>query len=657
MVLNIEKSKQLLAKLDKAVVGGKLNKDDVLVKAREVISFDVEELGLGEEAESLQTIGDLMSLINQRILACLDKSAEGSETATGFKAVDVFSMLESIRTGGAVEVPDSFLRFFIDQGLLDHMSHEDFRLLEAESRLLTTQVSEDGEPLRSAIGKRNQLKKALFSVWHHLFIDKTTLVQETTECERLKGEIMRLKTAIEDANKRIEELRARISGFQETPVGFVRFTEKGSARDAQLLARLPRLGGISYGVIDAEIEKIDKSLNARYERYFAIYSKLVEMGFEQPNTEVVDYAVALSTAEGAVEEVLERASVINNYLYENGWKSYDRLKIVASVVRQKGDIQELKAKLGEVFGVLVTKAGFSNGSRRGYYTWQVASQIIGISGGTAEDKHTRCLELVQALDKREWKAGTPITNFIAAALAKMHGEPEELAENFRNFEKELVTAGIWDCRGSGIAALILMSRGGKKDAKIRRFIETFKQYDKSVSYRGKEEGYSEAARLSLMPGSFSENLLWIDMLIARFTKEGCRNNLRKRALSLMDNGWRDLMAEFVQGYQAYVPPSASELSDVSSDSDFMMMMVCYMFLADMFDVNVHFDGDLPSLDFAPGGGEFSGAGVDPVADGVFSNGFDGLDSSIMDVGGIDVGGIGIGGGDFAGDGGWLGGGD
>ncbi|KYK25464.1 hypothetical protein AYK26_06015 [Euryarchaeota archaeon SM23-78] len=479
----------------------------------------------------------------------------------------VFQILNQLDKTEQVELEKKDVSFLEKNGLILFLREPEYRRNNSNiSRIpsLEKQLENCENAANHYKNSMDYLGNNLKSGWHRFWWNKIKKEPEKIKKEEIDFEYTKVmykketkkKEQLENQIAKLNELKKGLEGYVETNQGFMKLTEQSSERIRQLSARMPRLEGVSYNDFVKELEQIWQSVQKRYERFKKMYDFMVEKGFEK-ESEVIDCALALSNLEGRIENIYNRAMVINNYLYNNDWDSYDRLRIVSAVATQKGRIDQLKDHLKEMFIIMV-----NDEHKKTYSTWGEAAAIIRIPQGDAKAKYERFDKMCDELHKLGWSDRSAETCYIAAHLARREGKESIIAKNHRKLEKKLIEeAGIKDSTESGIAALILMNAKesmDKKAANFKQAFETMQEY----GWKNENEYYAAAAGTCLMPGSIEENVQLLDKVYAMLKKDEFKYNLTNRALKIISGGYRNILN------QKILPPSYLISSSITFESDY-----------------------------------------------------------------------------------------
>ena len=442
---------------------------------------------------------------------------------------EVYQVLSGIKPEERVRLPDDVVTFLRDNGLLEDLSTSRYQdrvfevgkvpQLEKDGTTLDDSIERDKERLSKL---RDKYGKTEFSLCNWPAIERffTTPGKKEKELE----EIARLELSIPADERKRAGLKTRVSdlkaqgedlkSYSEIAGGYCRVSEQGQNRRDQIEARQSRLQGVDFAEFGQEISTVEDAIQKRFDRFLETHNLLIQLGFKKGDRDVVRFASALSMQEGEVKDIVDRASVVNNYLYNHKWTDYDRLAIVSAVSSQPGDIQDLTKQLEQVY-----LAMRSDNHSQSYGTWLEAAEIMRIKGADEKEKYKRFCEVKAALDKRQWQGRSHETCYITAILAQQDGDPETIAEQFRNLELKLVESGRNDCIESGIASLILITGQGTLEERAKRFNDTFLAMQK-YGWQKSASNYGTDAILSLMPGTSAENPQLLKQTMNFLVKKG-----------------------------------------------------------------------------------------------------------------------------------------
>lgn len=456
-------------------------------------------------------------------------------------AKQAYRILDVLSKGKSPHLEDDSVSFLRENHLIQAITEKDYQKRHSDSRrleIVARELEECRQNTERYRAKAASLRRKVDSGWHKLWTSAINELREKNELSAAEADFKSSSEKFgrtESEMKKLEQAVVDIDNYIKIPGGYARISKFGAEMTERLGRALPRLKDISYEKFDKEFWEVNQAIEKKYSRGLSFYSALVKEGFSK-YSEVVQFGLALSNMGGDFQEIYKRAMVINNYLYNQKWTSYERLPIVSAVAAQEGDIHKLKDAMVEMFLLLIEK-----GNSKGYATWSEAAACLKIKGSSAMEKFERYDRLQDALNERQWGRGTAATCYIASNLAQKEEDVVALAEQFRNLEKKIVERGRNDCIQSGIAALMLMDYEGTPDEKADRFNETFMAmcrygWEKDTKY------YAAAGIVSLVPWTVEENVKWLDDITERLKKEGY-SNVTDIALPIICGGFRQAFKE------------------------------------------------------------------------------------------------------------------
>jgi hypothetical protein len=455
----------------------------------------------------------------------------------------VLQVLTSIVKKTDADVLSDELLFLTEKGLVSLVSLDEYQLKSEDLKNLAIRRQElsHAKVLRTGFKKTTgDLQDGLDSGWHTFWSKKSTIAAEKVElekCNQLMAENQAKIDQLEVEISRLEKLEGELEECIRLRDSYVALSENGNHLLPFLAAGISKAENRPYEEFEKAFLLMEAAIRSRCERFLEMYKYLRSNGFNS-DSKVIQTALSLSGLDGTVEEVWEKAKVVNDFFYEHDWRSYDRLRIVSSVTSLPGDIHELRDKLEEIFRVM-TQGGHS----KCYATWSEAAALLKIPSGDAEEKYRRYEDMREALAKRGWRKGSSASCIIAANLSQRSGEPESIAEEFRTLEKKLVERGRNDSIESGIASLILMGMKGTLDERADRFVEVF-QAMKARSW-GSTDDYPAAAVLTLTPGTPEENVLRLAQTRKWLRDNGFSNDLNMRSATLVAGCFRDFAKQYL----------------------------------------------------------------------------------------------------------------
>jgi hypothetical protein len=495
-------------------------------------------------------------------------------------ADQVYQILNSVSLGNKVSIDRALCQSLHEKGLVYYMPSSDYsrKMDELKELPLAIQAIEhlNGTMAKNkeALAKISEQQGSKLYKAASYFKKQADVLAEEGKKTALEEEIEKETTMlgkVTSEKDRLEALTKEMEGYSGANEGYLKITDLGRKKAKLLAARVERLGSSTYDAFENEITIVGKAIDERYQRFMKFYSYLVEQGFQKDN-QVVQYALSLSCNEGTIEELYNRSGVINTYLYNNKWQSYERLRIVSMVSAQKGDIEKLKKHLEEIFLIMI-----NDGHEKCYSTWAEAAGIMRIEGKSAAEKYRRFEDMRNALDARQWAKGKASTCYIAANLSQKKGDPENIAEEFRTLENKLVEKGRDDSVESGMAALVLLDGKGTLDERVDRFTLAFETMHK-YGWKKERTYYAAAAIVSLMPGTVEENVLWLDEVTERLKADGYTHDITGRGLSIISGGFSQLLKQEVPSFG-----SSSHSSNYSSDHSSSGFNLSYGLLGDLAD--------------------------------------------------------------------------
>jgi len=453
-------------------------------------------------------------------------------------ASQVYQAVEAIGEGRSFVLDRGLYEFFQRGTLVEILSAEDYVLRTSQiSRLPMVQqnIVQLGDQLARVRAEYDEADTKLGSWLHRQFTHRDKLFDE-------EGQKMKLRKAIdstgarisglEQEKERLHEVEESVKGYVDGNIGYARMiaNDQNERRLEQLKARRDRLGQMTFSDFEQEAEAVGAAIDSYYKRFKSFYDHLVkEDGFDE-ESEVADFALALSAIDGDVETVSERADVINSYLYKKGHEGYDRLKAVALIAQQKGEIGQLRKDALGVFSRMI-EAEHDDSCE----TWQDAANIIKIRGKNADEKYSRAEKVMEDLEEFNWQRDDE-SYLIAEVLAQKEGDASQVAREFDNLEEKLTED---HCVASGLAALILMNSAKPTEDKVTRFKQVLSEMPDS-GWNDSTTYYPVAAALSLMPGCVQENVMWLDEITERLDEDDLGSNVTSRALHILQGGLREL---------------------------------------------------------------------------------------------------------------------
>lgn len=353
------------------------------------------------------------------------------------------------------------------------------------------------------------LDAKLASLWHRFWsgvthCGHTELNAEKQECESIARRISMAKANVELLETKRKQLQARVDQYSKfRPCGnddYCAITDEGVRMHRTLQAALPRLEGIDIEMFVSERDQLWHKIHERLDKINVALKYLKSIGFSN-DRRVRRFASSIAAADDSPEEIWQRAKIVNDYLYNKEWQSYNRLQIASTVMRYEGNTEQLRDDLVETFLIMV-----NDGHSRCYGTWWEAANVMRFPGQTLKDRYSRFEALQQELGKRQWRARSSATGYIAVHLGRQEGTPAELADKFRELEKAIVATGRNDCVESGIAAVILLDTPGSDAEKAERFTSAFEAIQQH-GWAKRTDRYPVAAVVAAMPGTVEENAL------------------------------------------------------------------------------------------------------------------------------------------------------
>ncbi|NOQ68414.1 hypothetical protein GQ568_03155, partial [Patescibacteria group bacterium] len=485
-------------------------------KFYEDIIDDSDEDGLKEQSKSRQEIDKEINVNEKAVKSDSEEekqSKESVEKGEKMQSNEVFAIIKSLESGALPELNEDEIGFLQERGLIDVKDTSGYEKMQQDTKGLNSaneQLRNSELSVVECKEKIRELEKELNSKWHKYLISKKSFENKESEFSTEKENLEELLENIkknEKEKKRLEELKNEIGNYIYDDIStYIKLSSKGKERIKQLSVRQSRIKGVDYDEFEEEFELISQRIQAKYNKFkemrgFLAKKDLIEGGSIYKDLRYTELAFSLSTTEENKEEMYEKVKVIDDYLFEKGYKEGDhRLKIISTVVIQEGDINELKNVLADIFSILV-KNGYSNTIS----TLADASEIIKICGKTAQEKCERFDKMQNELTKKGWQEDNIATRYISINLMQKEGDEVEIANEFDALEKKITEKGIEDSIEAGIVAEILTNAQGTLDEKAERFIKTFKTMCK---YKWGEiaSDYTSAAIISLLPGTVEENV-------------------------------------------------------------------------------------------------------------------------------------------------------
>ncbi|MFA6097743.1 MAG: hypothetical protein WC788_09055 [Candidatus Paceibacterota bacterium] len=457
-------------------------------------------------------------------------------------STNILSILDNLEKKAFFELDDIESTFLESHGLVKTVSFYEYMAMQDEAKKLPGILeSFNRKMIRKKESEKviNDLERKLTSKWHKMTTSKQKLSEEEASLRSEKPKLAALASETEKIGtekERLEKIKAETAGYSKTSGGYAMLLDKGKERLKQLRVGSSRLENVLFESFEQELEKINQEIDARYKRFRSMHELLIKEGFNNTR-KVIHFAISLSALPDDEENIYRRAGVINDYLYNKGWTSYQRLRIASLVAVQEGDIDKLRDELGEILTLMV-----DDGHSKSYSTWSEAALIMKIRENSPIEKYQRFNRMREEFFKKGWQIGSAATCFISANMAQMEGQETEIASQVDALEKNIISKGRTDSVESGITAMILMNARGSVSERGDRFNETFE----TMVRKGWEEdtsNYAAAAIVSILPGTIEENILLLDEVRKRLEKDGFTSELTNRAAVIVAGGMKELFRQ------------------------------------------------------------------------------------------------------------------
>lgn len=440
------------------------------------------------------------------------RSASQPEHASELKAETIHTLLKDLLENKSPRLTEISRDLLLHLVCIEEVSASDKIQWEKEVHAAKERKSRNYPRLTRDRGELKddieKLEKGLKSRLHRWTSWKSTLEKERDslaekrdELAGVNGEIKELDIAISDTEKVRSKLEALVAykgqSFQKT--------DRAKPLCELFDALGSELSSVNLTEVLSRFKKSTEALIGCFERLNETYEYLVnEAGFDE-DLKVAELALTLSFLKGEPKETAERARVINDYLSNQGWTTYDRLRVVTSAAALPGSIEEIKKEISEIYELLLEDGHDSSCGTLGN-----AVLCIKIPGSDPEEKFDRMTKLATLLCSIGWDEEAESTYTVAAALACIPGKPRKIVKDFDALEDALLEFGFpeEDVETGFAAALMLQAEGTSKEKAnlLDHTARTLFKYD-----WGK---YTElipiAALTSLMPDSMEENVFYLN---------------------------------------------------------------------------------------------------------------------------------------------------
>ena len=397
------------------------------------------------------------------------------------KVRDVLNILQLLSEQKETDAEAKDLAYLKDKKLIQRLSDAKYSEMKSKIRSIEKvrfDIAYFEKSIKKLEAKVKSLKRKVKPFW--LLSPFKKLFTSEFERQKLAYDLKTAKARVESNETKMHELKIRekelknlsstLNTYTSAGKGYARITQAGLDMIETLKVRMPRIAETELEEAEAEIAAIKNAIDKRHKRFLEMLDYLEANDYDSSDKRVVSFALSLSGLEGSIHQIYERACVVDSYLYEQDWDSYDRLKSVFSLVSQPGNIRALIDEFDQIFDMMI-----ENGHGACFATLSEAAGITKIEALIPREKYNRFEALREALDKRAWDASSALTNYLAYNLARRTGKPDEIAEKFRNRELALVNEGASDCHESGMAALILFDNPETDEKVAREFMKALER--------------------------------------------------------------------------------------------------------------------------------------------------------------------------------------
>src|SRR3989344_7909530 len=282
---------------------------------------------------------------------------------------------------------EAIIQFMHEKGLvtiLDPAQYKDMQLSASRINSVEKEISYYQSQVAVHEAQKGDLTSRLNSKLHILFSGQSTLDREKRELQQTEVRLQTANKGLTDSQaekQKLEQLTQGLWSFVKTSEGYVLLTDLGIRRAKQISSRMERLGDVPYDDFSQEVDQVYQAISERWKKFKEMYDFLLAKGFSR-DSKVVHYALSLIRLEGTKEEIYERAGFINDHLYNEGWKTYDRLRIASLVASMKGDIHELKDELVATYLIMT-----ADSHTKSYSTWSESAAIMRIKVPDGKSKY------------------------------------------------------------------------------------------------------------------------------------------------------------------------------------------------------------------------------------------------------------------------------
>ncbi len=345
--------------------------------------------------------------------------------------------------------------------------------------------------------------------------------------EKKKYETQRDKAAsLEQKIANLEEI-PDFEDFIPTHDGeHVKLLPAGNQLLTHLEARLERVGNLTLRELEQDIARTQERIDTICDRYLEYRVHLAQGNWKVKSDHTNDYAFHMALLEEKFDDVISpRCPVVNNHLNDNGWSGRHRCYVVVTTAALDGAITRRKDELVETYLLLHREHNFG----KNIYSWWESSRVMHL-GGTVRSNVARFMSVLDEMTSDSNYSAKKC--FIAANLSQDKGTPEELVQSHYELKAKLVTRGRRDCFDADVAALILRDAEGSFDERADRFNEAFLAMNEQ-NWERNTEFYPAAAVLTLLPGTFEENIEWYSYILEKTDDKGLAYPRSSRAASVL----------------------------------------------------------------------------------------------------------------------------
>jgi hypothetical protein len=356
----------------------------------------------------------------------------------------------------------------------------------------------------------------------------------TSKAESLQE--MKDESAEKQAERmRLTEQKERLARFTASGKRYLALTGDGTHVAEALRVRSSCIGSEPYLQATAEIREVEREISNRAKQRGELFSELRKRGFESTD-KVLGLAAALCGLNGTDVEILDRAMVVNNHLYNQKWETYDRLPVAAAVAMKDGEIDELKQELVDTF-LAMTNDGET---AKSYAMWNDAARVMDIDAGSIEAAIERYNAVGQAAYGDKWEPQVDIPSrvrsrssqsyyrhnihqrSVVGALALREGEPAALANELWSLRGAMGERDLGDSLEVTRAALALVGGEGTIEERADRVREAM---DEMIArgYQNNVRNVPIAGFIASLPGTPAENAQLLKHAVNAVVEQGFTN--------------------------------------------------------------------------------------------------------------------------------------